>query len=235
MTLDRPYLKSCARDAMRDKKPSVYLVSFIFIVINYILSNLNVTIQLNNMDIETLTDALMAGEAVMNDIGLWGSLILLAVSIMSSVIAVGYQWYCLCISRGEQAGIGHIFDGFGIFFKVVWLEIVIGFFVFLWSLLLVFPGIIAAFRYSQAFYILLDDPDKGALQCLRESKAMTRGYKWKLFVLDLSFIGWNLLTIVPFVSIFVSPYYGVTRAMYYNSLSGWRKESEPVYEYGPTE
>ena len=229
--IDRVQMKRNAREAMRGKNPSVYLVTFIFIIINYVLSNLNSAIQMGGMDYEEMMEAMMQGIVPeMPELSLWGSVILLAVSLMSFVIATGYRWYTLQVSRNIKAGIGEIFDGFGIFFKIIWLNIVMSFFVMLWCLLFIVPGIIAAYRYSMAFYILLDDPDKGAMQCIRESKDMTSGYKGQLFVLDLSFIGWNLLTIVPFVSIFVSPYTYITLANYYNYLSGWRSEAEVVYE-----
>lgn len=231
MKIDRPYFKHYARESMRGRNPSVYWVSFIFILISGILTNLDITIQLNNMDMESLMDAMMAGrEVLVEDIGFVGSLILLALGIMNTVITAGYQWYCMQISRKNQAGIGDIFDAFGIFFKIVWLNIVMGFFIFLWTMLLIIPGIIAGYRYSMALFILLDDPDKGAMQCIRESKAMTSGYKWELWLLDLSFIGWRFLACIPFVNIFVLPYTTITLAYYYNHLSGWRPEAEPVYE-----
>ncbi len=231
MKIDRPYFKHHARETMRGAKPSVYLVTFVFLVINYVLSNLSVTIQVSDMDLESMMEAAMAGkEILVEDLGLWGSLILFAVSIMSTIIAVGYQWYCLQVSRGNKAGVGDIFDAFGIFFKIIWLNIVSGVFIFLWSLLFIIPGIIAAYRYSMAMFIMLDDPDKGALQCIRESKYMTHGYKWELWMLDLSFIGWHILTMIPFVSIFVMPYVTITLSNFYNYLSGWRPDAQPVYE-----
>ena len=230
--IDRVYLKQASREAMRGKNPSVYLVSFIFIVITTILGNLNITIQMGNWDIESMMEAMMAGkEIIMEQIGLWGTVILIAITLMTTVINAGYSWYCMEISRGIKAGVGDIFDGFGIFFKIIWLSIVAGFFVFLWSLLLIIPGIIASYRYCMAIYILMDDPDKSVMQCIRESKAITKGYKWSIFVLQLSFIGWNILCIIPFVTIFVTPYYGITFANYYNTLSGWKAESEEsIYE-----
>ena len=99
-------------------------------------------------------------------------------------------------------------------------KILMGIFIFLWSLLLVIPGIIAAYRYSMAMYLFFDDPEKGALECIRESKAMTYGYKGKLFVLDLSFIGWLILSIIPLVSIYTTPYMSTTKANYYRALRG---------------
>lgn len=229
--IDRVQMKRNAREAMRGKNPSIYLVTFVYFLIVEVLSMLSVTMQLKDMDIESIMDAVMAGQEIfVEQLGFWGSLILLAVSLMSTVIGAGYRWYTLLISRNIKAGVGEIFDAFGIFFKIIWLNIVMGIFIYLWSMLFIIPGIVAAYRYSFAIYILLDDPDKGIMQCIRESKAMTYGYKWELFVLDLSFIGWNLLTIIPFVSIFVSPYTFVTLANYYNELSGWRPEAQPVYE-----
>ena len=229
--IDRVQMKKKAREAMRGKNPSVYLVTFIYIIIVNVLSSLGVRMQLGNVDYATMLEAAMMGyEPAVPELSLWGSILLIAINLMTIVIGVGYRNYTLLVSRGIKAGVGEIFDSFGIFFKVIWLNILTGIFVFLWSLLLFVPGIIAAYRYSFAVYILLDDPDKGALQCIRESKEMTRGYKGQLFVLDLSFIGWSLLTIVPFVSIFVSPYTFTTLANYYNELSGWRPDAEPVIE-----
>ncbi len=229
--IDRVQMKRNAREAMRGKNPSVYLVTFVYIIIINVLSSLSVRIELGNINFASMFEAAMMGyEPAVPELSLWGSLLLIAINLMTAVIGVGYRNYTLQVSRGIKAGVGEIFDSFGIFFKVIWLQIVTAVFIWLWSLLFIIPGIVAAYRYSFAVYILLDDPDKGALQCIRESKEMTYGYKGQLFVLDLSFIGWSLLTIVPFVSIFVSPYTFTTLANYYNELSGWRPEAEPVIE-----
>lgn len=85
------------------------------------------------------------------------------------------------------------------------MTILTGIFIFLWSLLLIIPGIIAAYRYRMALYLLLDNPNMSVYQCIRESKRMMVGHKAELFVLDLSFLGWYILSAVPFVSIWVTP------------------------------
>ena len=104
------------------------------------------------------------------------------------------------------------------------LQILSGIFIFLWSLLLVVPGIIAAYRYRQAIYILIDHPEMSVLECISESKRLMKGHKWELFVLDLSFIGWMILSAPPvlglFVSIYTTPYTGLTYALYYEALCG---------------
>ena len=69
--------------------------------------------------------------------------------------------------------------------------------VFLWSLLFIIPGIIAVLRYSQAFFILAEDPSKGIMACINESKYYMNGNKGKFFCLSLSFIGWAILAMVP--------------------------------------
>ncbi len=81
--------------------------------------------------------------------------------------------------------------------KSVLLFIVVNIFIFLWSLLLIVPGIIAGIRYSQAFYILAEDSSKSIMQCISESKAMMKGNKKKFFLMELSFAGWMLLSIAP--------------------------------------
>ena len=95
----------------------------------------------------------------------------------------------------------------------------------LWSLLLVIPGVIAAFRYSQAVLIHFDHPDYPAIRCLRESRLRMKGKKMTLFLLVLSFILWGFLDQVivaiigiPVLQLFLAPYYGITMAHFYNSL-----------------
>ncbi len=102
----------------------------------------------------------------------------------------------------------------------------------LWSLLFVIPGIIAAYRYSMALYVLIDNPELGALECLRRSKEMMRGNKFKLFVLELSFIGWILLATIPLVNIYVMPYMETTVCNFYNAVSGKGRGEADYYVYG---
>lgn len=109
------------------------------------------------------------------------------------------------------------FNKFWAAFKVTFLT---GLFTFLWSLLLVIPGIIKAYSYSMAMYILAENPEIGALEAIDRSKAMMDGHKMELFVLNLSFIGWYLLCAVTFgiAAIWVTPYVSATTANFYNSI-----------------
>ena len=69
--------------------------------------------------------------------------------------------------------------------------------VFAWSLLLVVPGILAAYSYSMADYLLSRNPEMGVSEALRESKRLMYGRRWRFFCLEMSFIGWVLLCMVP--------------------------------------
>ena len=135
---------------------------------------------------------------------------------------------CLRAARGRPVAISNLMDGFAVFLRLLILIVLMSVFVFLWSLLLIFPGIIASFRYSQAIYILLDHPEMSPMDCIRESSRLMKGHKWELFVLRLSFIGWALLALIPLVSIYVSPYVNLTYAGYYNRLIGWVPTSDAM-------
>ena len=126
----------------------------------------------------------------------------------------------LNVAKGITPNVSDAFCGFDDFWSAFKVTFLVGIFTFLWSLLLIIPGIIKAFSYSMSTYILAENKGKPALQCIRESMAMTNGHKMELFVLGLSFIGWMLLCCVTFglALIWVGPYMQTTLANAYNSL-----------------
>ena len=117
----------------------------------------------------------------------------LALAAVQVVIGAGFIIFTLRTIDGQGASYWNLFDGFGMFFRIIWLYILEGIFTFLWTLLFFFPGIIAFYRYRMAIYLLLEHPEMSAMDCIRESKRLMKGHKWELFVFDLSFIGWALL------------------------------------------
>lgn len=90
-------------------------------------------------------------------------------------------------------------------------------FILLWSLLLIIPGIIKTYAYRMVPYILADNPKIGYTRAIELSNEMTKGEKWDIFVLDLSFIGWYLLgSLALFIGVlFVLPYEDATNAELY--------------------
>ncbi|MCI5829687.1 MAG: DUF975 family protein [Treponema sp.] len=69
-------------------------------------------------------------------------------------------------------------------------------FTLLWSLLLIVPGIIKYYSYSMTFFILAENPKIPVTKAIKMSRLMMKGYKGKVFLLDLSFLGWFLLGII---------------------------------------
>lgn len=241
MRIDRAEQKREARLAMRTHRPSVYLVTFVLLALLFVLELLSVKLLYPGESLtEIARDYLDSAQeeiplpttereaqeyideylARTRPQSVFGRILDIAINIVTLMLIAGFTLFCLNVSRGAEGSFGNLLDPFGIFFKVLWLNIVMVVLIFLWSLLFVIPGIVASYRYSFALYLLLDDPEKGALQCIRESKALTQGYKGQLFVLDLSFLGWFLLCAIPFVGIYVEPYYNITRANFYRRISG---------------
>ena len=220
--MNRTQLKRRARQAYMDTK-RLYLTTFVYILILFLLNY--VAGRMNGILAQWSTNAMKfidAGKlAPLYTRREWGAAIFsLFIEIMLQIVGVGYISYTLNISRHFPNGMADLADGFSVTFKVFAIAFLQGLFITLWSLLLIVPGIIAMYRYRMAFYILLDDPDKGPLQCIRESKAIMRGHKKELFLLDLSFIGWVLLITLSagILGIWILPYIYTTYAMYYNML-----------------
>lgn len=113
--------------------------------------------------------------------------------LVTGPFTLGITIFFIDLIRERTGDIGSVFSGFGFYFKALGLTVVIGIFTFLWTLLFIVPGIIAALRYSQAYFILADDPEKSIMECIRESKNIMKGNKTKFFCLGLSFIGWLFL------------------------------------------
>ena len=204
MDLNRAALKADARRRAAGYRPSPILAALIVFALGLLISTLSSYLMGGDRLTTALTNAAQFGPDAVEQayisffehysVSGVAVVLVVALEIMNYMVSVGFVIFSLHVSRDETAEIGNLFDGFGLFFRVLWLAILQGLFVFLWSLLLVVPGIIAAYRYRQALYLLLDHPEKSAWQCLRESAALMRGPKWELCVLDLSFLGWMLLS-----------------------------------------
>lgn len=231
--IDRQALKIDAKQNLAGKKPSVFLVAIIYIAVVGILSTLIYALSGYDRFIQYAEHVFPLNPyptyeeltAFFPPIPPMAGVLLLVILLTRHVLDVGFMGYCLKISRNETTDIKSLFDGFSLISKIIVLEILQWFFIFLWSLLLVVPGFIAYYSYRQAFYILLDNPQLSPLACIRLSKQMMDGYKLELLFLDFSFIGWLVLdigvkiyTALPLVSIWLAPYTGVTRAGFYNRL-----------------
>ena len=232
MELNRPLLKQQAKGLLQAAKPSPMAAAALFIALSALFSFLSsrlVGVSYETLDrvsrlisqgnTEYAMDVLLASSP---SPGAYGINLLLELTL--TIVRTGLLLFVLNTVRGTGAALGNLLDGFAQFWRILLLQIVSGIFIALWSLLFIVPGIIAAYRYSLAFFILLDHPEYGVMDCLRESKRLTQGRKMELFKLDLSFLGWMLLASLPYVgflvSLWVTPYYLLTLALYYERFNG---------------
>ncbi len=159
----------------------------------------------------------------------------IAVTLVSLVIAAGDCLFFYRAYRAERPEFGTFFEGFknGQTWHIIGGLLLMCLKIFLWSLLFFVPGIIKAYEYSMVPYLIIDEPKLTVSECFKASKQMTTGYKGGLFVLDLSFIGWALLSSITccIVGIFyVFPYYSLASAGAYDFLKVTRFEQQASQE-----
>lgn len=140
--------------------------------------------------------------------------------IVSGPLELGFAIVSLNVVRGHGIKVENIFDGFKNMASAIILWLINNIFIFLWTLLLIIPGIVKSYSYSMSFYILRDNPEMSQDEARRTSMAMMSGNKWRLFCLDFSFIGWAILCGLTFgiLSVWIIPYHQTARAEFYQSL-----------------
>lgn len=140
--------------------------------------------------------------------------------VVTGPFQLGAVIFFITFTRRGNPELGMMFAGFKQFGRALGTYLLMVLFILLWMLLLIIPGIIASYAYSQALYIVADNPDVGPMEAIRRSKEMMRGRKWKLFCLYCRFIGWTLLCILTLGIgfLWLSPYMSTSVAAFYNDL-----------------
>ena len=143
-----------------------------------------------------------------------------AVLLLSGPLMLGFTMVCLAVSRRQGASLSKLFEGFSRFGDSLVLFLLMDIFIFLWSLLLVIPGIIKMYSYSMSWFVLRDRPDLTGNEARKRSMYLMRGHKWRLFCLDFSFLGWYLLSALTLgiLAFWVTPYHMTARAEFYQEL-----------------
>lgn len=140
---------------------------------------------------------------------------------VSGAAALGYARYNLnLISKDKDSQFSDLFSMFHLFWKGFLLALLQSVFVFLWALLFIIPGIIAAYSYSMAFYIMCENPEMSAREALSASKELMKGYKFKYFCLEFSFIGWQILSVftLGIGALWLLPYMEASFASFYRYI-----------------
>ena len=145
-------------------------------------------------------------------------------------LAFGFMLCFLRLVRGEDSSemVGDQFNVFSKYGRYLGVSLLYTLYIILWTLLFIIPGIIMSYAYAMTPYIANDRPDLDAADCIHESRVMMKGYKWKLFCLDLSFIGWAILCIftLGIGFLWLQPYIEASHAKFYEELKARR--TQPV-------
>ena len=142
-------------------------------------------------------------------------------------LCFGFMLCFLRLVRGEDSSemVGDQFNVFSKYGRYLGVSLLYTLYVLLWSLLLIIPGIIKSYAYAMTPYIVNDRPDLDADDCIHESRMMMKGYKWKLFCMDLSFIGWAILCIftLGIGLLWLQPWIEASHAKFYEELKARRE------------
>ena len=197
------------------------LVTVIYLLISGVISYASRFVQY--LQIELLTDF----------VGLISSILSL---FIIAPLGFGLYRFFLELGRGKNNNVGILFSEFQYgYWDSVSFQFTQGLYLSLWTMLFIIPGIIKTYSYSMAIYIKLDHPTMSANEAITESRRLMHGNKWRLFCLDLSFIGWHLLSILTLgiLQLWISPYVEAARVEFYLDLIGEKKEKDEDGEEEP--
>lgn len=170
-----------------------------------------------------LGDALIKAD-VMTDLGAVLSSFGFVLTLLMLPLSWGYVVSLLRNHRGGDVEVSNIFDGFRQYGRVWFTVFLTGLYTFLWTLVLIVPGIVKSCSYGVTNYVLYDNPDLSGNAAIERSMAMMEGHKMQLFLLALSFIGWGILCLftlcvgflwlVPYVQASMAAFYEEVKADY---------------------
>ena len=225
--LDNKVIKSYARDFIRGR---LWIFWSVLLVVGIIESLANSLPQwIFGARLSNLSDIIAGNpdnipKEISSSIFGWYYALNVLITIVLIPLNIGVAQNVLAWSRGEDVNKWKVlFGGFNsakIFFKQVGVVVLNTILCALWAILLVVPGIIKGLAYSMYPYVLRDEPDLSVWQTLKKSEAIMKGYKGKLFLLYLSFVGWFILGAFTFgiLYIWLTPYVMTSTVKFYDDV-----------------
>lgn len=159
--------------------------------------------------------AIVGGLSAIPGIGWIGSF------LVGLPVMYGFAILMLSVLKGaNDVDFGILFEGFNDYGRILGTKALQTIYSFLWTLLLIVPGIVKYYSYAMTDYILKEEPQIRNNAAIEKSMAMMEGNKMKLFMLDLSFIGWGILCLFTFGIgyLFLQAYMQVSHAAFYEDL-----------------
>lgn len=150
----------------------------------------------------------------------------IALFILGSIISVGYKKYNLNLTDRIEAGFENLFAYFPHWKNTLKTKVLKTIYEILWTMLFIIPGIMASYSYAMTDYILAENPELTAKEAIERSKDMMEGNRWRLFCLEISFIGWAILSLLTLGigSLWLTPYMEASVAAFYREISGTEKQ-----------
>ena len=182
--------------ALNGNWQTALMVTFVAGLLSIAQNTLQIRLDASSLANMSLTDAWRNFDIIMGPYKGLISLFAFLQFIISPVLSVGLNAYFLALHRRENPPFALLFSRLHALIRCLALYVLMGIFIFLWSLLFIVPGIVAAYRYSMAPFLMADDPELGALDAINLSKKMMDGHKGRLFALQFSFIGWAFCAMV---------------------------------------
>lgn len=225
--LDNKVIKSNARDFIRGR---LWMFWSVLLVVGIIESLANSLPQWIFGDRLSNISDIIAGnpdnipKEISSSVFGWYYVLNVLITIVLIPLNIGVAQNVLAWSRGEDVNKWKVlFGGFNsakIFFKQVGIVVLNTILCALWAILLVVPGIIKGLAYSMYPYVLRDEPDLSVWQTLKKSEAIMKGYKGKLFLMYLSFVGWFILGAFTFgiLYIWLTPYIMTSTVKFYDDV-----------------
>lgn len=215
--IDRIKVKAEARQIVQENLGTIWQALIIIVIAAFVVTLGGNLLHLLfypavSLDIPVATDSIMS----------------ILIFLVETFLSIGLLNYLLKLVRGMNPTLNDLFNVKSIYLTAIVASILIGIYTFLWSLLLIIPGIIAAISYSMTFYILVDNPEMGFSEAISASKKMMNGHKMEFFIFQLSFIGWGILCALTcgILYIWVGPYILAATTLYYEKLRDGNKETK---------
>lgn len=225
--LDNKVIKSNARDFIRGRLWMFWSVLLVVGIIESLANSLPQWIfgdRLSNLSDIIAGNPDNIPKEISSSVFGWYYVLNVLITIVLIPLNIGVAQNVLAWSRGENVNKWKVlFGGFNsakIFFKQVGVVVLNTILCALWAILLVVPGIIKGLAYSMYPYVLRDEPDLSVWQTLKKSEAIMKGYKGKLFLMYLSFVGWFILGAFTFgiLYIWLTPYVMTSTVKFYDDV-----------------
>ena len=151
-----------------------------------------------------------------------------AAFLIGGVLQMGYADFLLNQHDGKETDFNDLFSKFDFFGTGFAQRFLRNLYVLLWSLLFIIPGVIKGFAYAMTPFILAENPNMSASQAIRLSEDLMDGHKADLFILDLSFLGWNILAALTLNlgNIALNPYKNAAYAAFYRQLQAEKQYTD---------